>query len=323
MIGWIVLLMLLAGCKGNDGEKSGYKIAVVPKVASSSWFQRMESGVKAYNEAHGTDYFFGGPTDPAEQSAYLEQLLAEDWDAICVVPYDSESITPILEKAKADGTVIITHEASSMDPQYFDYDLEAFRADEYGENFAKKMIEEAGTEGTYIQFVGNLNSVSHREWCDAANAYLEANSELECLGRYETNEDLTLSYNQTKELLETHPEITAIMGCASPDIAGAARAVEELGLAGKITIVGTSTGSICREYIKDGTIKSFSFWDSGEAGKAMLEIAEKLLSEREAFDPETCSLKTPGYETMTYREGVFYGSARVDVTSENLSEYDY
>ena len=315
-------LTLFTGCS-ESGDGSAYKIAVVPKLTAASWFERMESGVKNYNEVHGTDYFYGGPTDTADQAAYLEQLLAEDWDAICVVPFDSESLSPILEKAKREGILIITHEAASMDPRYFDYDVEAFEAIDFGENFAKEMIEMTGGEGTYIQFVGSLNSVSHIEWCDSADRYIQANSDLQKLGRYETGDDLTSSYNQTKELLQAHPEITAIQGCASTDLVGAARAIEELGLAGKVALVGTSVASLCKEYISDGTMSTFSLWDSGEAAKAMLALAEKVLDEGDAFDPAACSLSIPGYENMTYRDGVFFGSARVDVDAGNIADYDF
>ena len=318
-----ICVTLLAGCGNSTSGNNGYKIAVVAKSTANPWWQRMKEGIDAYNKEHGTNYFFGGPTDPVDQASYLEQLLAEDWDAICIAPYDSESIAPIFEKAKKDGIVIIAHEASTMDPQFFTYDIEPFTPKEYGENFAKQLIEMTGGEGTYIQFVSSLNTISHMEWCNAAQAYLEANSDLQFLGRYEATEDMTYAYNQTKELLQAHPEINAIECSGSGEIPGAARAIEELGLAGKIAIVGTTMGSLAAEYVRDGTVPSFSLWDSAISGKAMVALAEKVLSEGENFDPENCTLDVPGYEKMTFADGVYYGSARIDVTIDNLDKYNY
>lgn len=307
----------------EEKTAADYKIAVVPKMTSIAWFQRMEEGVNAYNEETGADVFYGGSSEGADQASYLESLLAEDWDAICVVPFDSEAIAPILEKAKDQGIIVITHEAASMDASVRDYDVEAFQNAAYGENFMEELGELTGGTGKYIQFVGALTSVSHNEWCDAAQALQEEKfPEMECLGRYETGDDATSSYNQTKELLQSNPDIVAIEGSASTDILGAAQAVEELGLSGKVAIVGTSMASICGDYVQNGTVYSFSVWDPAEAGKAMIDLAVASLN---GTVEDTMALTADGYETIENvdGDGVFYGSAGVDVTADNLADYDF
>lgn len=305
----------------SSGSKS-YKIAVVPKMTNIAWFQRMEDGVKAYNQENGTDIFYGGSSEGADQASYVESLLAEKWDAICVVPFDSEAIAPVLEKAKEQGIVVITHEAASMDSSYRDCDIEAFQNADYGANFMAELGKLTGGTGKYIQFVGSLTSVSHNEWCDAAVDYQKKNfPNMECVGRYETNDDTTSSYNQTKELLTANPDIVAIEGSASTDVVGAAQAVEELGLAGKVAIVGTSMTSIAKQYVEDGTIASFSVWDPAEAGKAMIEMAIATLDGTAA---DGMSLKATGYQNLSKTaDGVYYGNARVDVTKDNMADYNF
>lgn len=250
-----------ADAAAEESKGGDYKIAVVPKMTNIGWFQRMEEGVNDYNKENGTDYVYRGSAEGADQAGIVEQMLAEDWDAICVVPFDSESLAPVLEKAREQGIVVITHEASSMDPKYFDYDIEAFVNADYGTHFAEAISDITGGEGTYIQFVGDLNSVSHNEWCDAADEYFAANTNMKKLGRYETGDDTTSSYNQTKELLQANPDITAIEGSASTDVVGAAQAVDELGLTGKVAVVGTSMTSIARNYVEKDVINTFSVWD--------------------------------------------------------------
>ena len=203
-------------------------------------------------------------------------------------------------------------------------DVEAFQNADYGENFMKELGELTGGKGKYIQFVGALTSVSHNEWCDAAKALQEKEyPDMECLGRYETGDDTTSSYNQTKELLTANPDITAIEGSASTDVVGAAQAVEELGLAGKVAIVGTSMTSIAQQYVEDGTIASFSVWDPAEAGKAMICMAIAELDG--TVDDSTMHLAAKGYETVenVNKDGVYYGNARVDVTKDNMNDYNF
>lgn len=297
-----------------------YKIAVVPKMTNIGWFQRMEEGVNEYNEENGTDYVYRGSAEGADQASIVEQMLAEDWDAICVVPFDSESLAPVLEKARDQGIVVITHEAASMDPKYFDYDIEAFVNADYGTHFAEAISDFTGGEGKYIQFVGSLNSVSHNEWCDAADAYFEENTKMEKIGRYETGDDTTSSYNQTKELLQANPDIAAIEGSASTDIVGAAQAVDELGLSGKIAVIGTSLTSIAGDYVNKDVIQTFSVWDPAKAGQAMIELAKYVL-DNDGEAPE--ELPVDGYDTLTADNTVLYGNARVDVTKDNMADYDF
>ena len=297
-----------------------YKIAVVPKMTKIGWFQRMEEGVNEYNEENGTEYVYRGSAEGADQASIVEQMLAEDWDAICVVPFDSESLAPVLEKAREQGIVVITHEAASMDPKYFDYDIEAFVNADYGTHFAEAISDFTGGEGKYIQFVGSLNSVSHNEWCDAADKYFEENTSMEKLGRYETGDDTTSSYNQTKELLQANPDIAAIEGSASTDVVGAAQAVDELGLAGKVAVIGTSMTSIAGDYVDKEVIQTFSVWDPAKAGQAMIELAKYVLDNDGAAPEE---LPVEGYETLTAEDTVLYGSARVDVTKDNMADYDF
>ena len=308
-----------ADAAAEESKGGDYKIAVVPKMTNIGWFQRMEEGVNDYNKENGTDYVYRGSAEGADQAGIVEQMLAEDWDAICVVPFDSESLAPVLEKAREQGIVVITHEASSMDPKYFDYDIEAFVNADYGTHFAEAISDITGGEGTYIQFVGDLNSVSHNEWCDAADEYFAANTNMKKLGSYETGDDTTSSYNQTKELLQANPDITAIEGSASTDVVGAAQAVDELGLTGKVAVVGTSMTSIARNYVEKDVINTFSVWDPAKAGQAMIELAIDVLDNGEAPD----ALNVEGYESLTADGTVLYGNARVDVTKDNMDEYDF
>lgn len=311
-----------ASSSSAAGGATSYKIAVVPKMTNIAWFQRMEEGVKAYNTETGSNVFYGGSAEGADQASYVESLLAEDWDAICVVPFDSEALAPILQKAKDQGIKVITHEAASMDAAIRDYDVEAFQNADYGANFMQQLGDLSGGKGKYIQFVGSLTSVSHNEWCDAATKLQkEKFPDMSCVGRYETGDDTTSSYNQTKELLTANPDIVAIEGSASTDVVGAAQAIEELGLAGKVHIVGTSMTSIAKQYVEDGTIASFSVWDPAEAGKAMIEMAIATL---DGTVKDGMSLNAKGYQNLAeVGEGVFYGSARVDVTKANMADYDF
>ncbi len=303
----------------------GYKIAVVPKLTSIAWFQRMEVGVKEYAEKNGVDAFYTGPSegDGALQAQVIEDLISQGVDAICVVPFSTEALEPVLKKAREAGIVVITHEASGM--TNMDYDIEAFDNAAYGEHFMEKLGELTGGKGEYLLTVGSLTSESHNQWVDAAKTLQEEKfPEMKQYGdKIETADDQSKAYEKVKEALTANPSIAAIQGSAMPDIAGAALAVEELGLAGKVKLAGTSLVSVSGKYVKDGTIEMISFWDPSLAGQAMIQLAIKVL-DKEAVD-NGCNLGVTGYDNMTLVDKVLYGQAWIDVTKENVDDpaYDF
>lgn len=302
------------------GGDSDYRIAVVPKLTSISWFQRMEVGVKEFAKETGVDAFYTGPSegDGALQAQVIEDLISQGVDAICVVPFSTESLEPVLKKAREAGIVVITHEASTM--SNIDYDVEAFSNADYGRHFMDKIGELIGGEGEYIFEVGSLTSESHNQWVDAAKELQE--SKFPGMKQYgdkiETADNQNTSYNKVKEVLTANPNIKAIQGSAMPDVAGAALAVQELGLQGKVTIVGTSLVSVSGKYIKDGTIQMASFWDPALAGKAMVQLALKVLNDEEIATGLDLGVK--GYDNLTLTGKVLAGQAWIDITKENVDD---
>jgi simple sugar transport system substrate-binding protein len=312
-----------ADTKEKGESKDGYTIAVVPKMTSIAWFQRMEEGVKEYAEETGEDVFYNGPSegDGALQAQVIEDLIAQDVDAICVVPFSTESLEPVLKKAREAGIVVISHEAAGM--ENIDYDIEAFDNEEYGRHFMERMGEKTGGEGEYVLEVGALTSASHNQWVDASKALQEDQfPKMKQYGdKIETKDDQSISYDKIKEALTANPDIKGIQGSAMADVAGAALAASELGLGGKVEIVGTSLVSVSGKYIKDGSIDMISFWDPAIAGKAMIKLAKQVLDGKTI---ETgLDLEEEGYDSLTLNEKVLTGKAWIDVTKENVDDPAY
>lgn len=309
------------GSSASSSKK--FTIVTVPKLTSIAWFQRMETGVKKFASDSGMDAYYTGPAtgDAALQAQVIEDLIAKKVDAICVVPFSTEALEPVLKKAKDAGILVITHEASGM--TNIDYDIEAFDNTKYGEHFMTKLGELTGGKGKYIQEVGALTSQSHKQWTDAAQAVQKSKfTGLSLLGdKIETNDDQSTSYNKVKEILKSNPDLAGIQGSAMGDVAGAALAVQEAGLSGKVKIVGTSLVSVSGKYIKSGTIDMISFWDPADAGYAMNVLAQKILSGEKVANG--MDLKVNGYTNLTLKDKVLTGQAWVDVTKDNVNDAKY
>lgn len=300
-----------------------YTIATVVKLDGVAWFNRMREGVQQFAKDTGHDAYLIGPAkaDVALQVKMIEDLIAQDVDAICVVPNAIKALEPVLKKAREAGIVVIGHEGSSF--TNVDYDIEAFKNKEYGAHFMDKLAELMGGEGKYAAFVGSLTAKSHNEWVDGAlerakEKYPKIKMATE---RIEAYEDSKISYEKTKELLKAHPDLKGIQGSASTDVPGAGLAIEELGLQDRIAVVGTSLVSVSGQYLKSGAIDMISFWDPALAGYVMNKVAVMVLEGKEVKDG--MDLGVEGYESVDVEGKVIYGQAWVDVTVDNMDEYNF
>ena len=327
-----VLTLVLAALlvfSGVAAFAEGWEIVVVPKDASNPWFVRMEVGVNEYAEAHpeNTIYQRGTPEiDATLQAQLVQDLIAQDVDAICVVPVDPESLEPVLEQARAAGIVVIAHEGASL--VNVDYDIEAFNNAAYGAFIMENLAQAMGGEGVYTTMVAHVTNASHNEWADGGVAYATENypnmTLLEEEPRVESEDNGDVAYNVAKELFNKYPELKGIMGTSSFDAPGVARAIEELGLTGKVFTSGTGMPADNAELLKSGAVQSLTLWDPALAGQAMIALAEKLLAGEEITTP--LDLGVEGYTALQFREGsetVLEGEGWMVITAENVDSLGF
>lgn len=300
-----------------------YTIATVVKLDGVAWFDRMREGVQEFANDTGHDAYLIGPAkaDAALQVKMIEDLIAQGVDALTVVPSSVETLEPVLKKAREAGIVVIGHEGSNF--VNVDYDVEAFKNLEYGAHFMDKLAELLDYEGKYAAFVGGLTAKSHNEWVDGALARAEEKYPKITMAveRIEALEDSIVAYEKTKELLKAHPDLKGIQGSAATDVAGAGLAIEELGLEEKISVVGTSLVSVSGQYLESGAVDMISFWDPARAGYVMNKLAVMVLEGQEVT--AGMDLGVEGYNNISLEGRVVYGQAWVDVTIDNMADYDF
>ncbi|NOZ71453.1 MAG: autoinducer 2 ABC transporter substrate-binding protein [Chloroflexi bacterium] len=295
----------------------------VVKIAGINWFNRMEEGVVAWGKDHGVNATLVGPAeaDAAQQIPIIEDLIAQQVDALCVIPMDPTQLDPVLKKAMDAGIVVVTHEASNQ--KNMDYDIEAFDNRAFGAGLMDRLAEAMGEEGEYAVFVGSLGSKTHNEWVDGAIArQKEAYPNMTLVGdKNESFDDAEIAYQKAKEILAAYPNIKGFQGSASTDVAGIGRAVEEAGLQDEVAVVGTSLPSIAGDLLTTGAIDAIGFWDPAVAGAACNQIA--LMKINGETIGEGTDLGIDGYNNLKAVGNVLYGDAAVYVTAENAAEYPF
>ena len=298
-------------------------IATVVKIAGIQWFNRMEEGIEKYAKETGTNAFQVGPAqaDPQQQAALIEDMIAQEVNALAVVPMSPEALEPVLKRAREQGIVVITHEAASQ--ENIDYDIEAFRNEDFGANLMEQLATCMGGEGEYAVFVGSLTSQTHNQWVDGAIAHQEANfPDMTLVGdKNETFDDSQNAYQKAQEVLRAYPNVKGMQGSASTDVAGIGLAIEERGMEDATCVFGTSLPSIAEQYLDTGAVDGIGFWDPSIAGYAMNKVAQMVMDGEKVTDGMDLGLQ--GYESVALEDKVIYGQAWVNVNKENMADYPF
>lgn len=315
------------GGKSSKPEKD-WRIALVPKDSTNAWFVRMEVGVKQFAKDTGLNAFQKGPakTDAAMQAQVIEDLIAQGVDAICVVPVDPAALEPVLGKAMSMGIVVVTHEASFQ--QNTMYDIEAFNNANYGAFIMDNLAKAMGESGVYTTMVGNVTNASHNEWADGGIAHQKDKypnmTLLAAEPRVESQDNMETAYERAKELFKKYPELKGIMGTSSKDAPGIARAINEMGLKGKVFTSGTGLPEENKAFLKDGTLASATLWDPKDAGYALCALAVKILRGEPIANGLNLGLK--GYENMTFMPNsnkVLIGSGWIVIDKDNVDSFGF
>ena len=324
----LILVSVMAFTLLGTAFAEDWEIVVVPKDASNPWFVRMKVGVDEYAAKHNVNAYQKGTAeiDATLQAQLVQDLIAQDVDAICVVPVNPESLEPVLKQAMDAGIVVIAHEGANLTNIH--YDIEAFSNEQYGAFIMDNLAEAMGEEGLYTTMVAHVTNASHNEWADGGVAHQKATypnmTLLEAEPRVESEDNGDVAYNKAKELFKKYPDLKGIMGTSSYDAPGVGRAIIELGLVDKVFTSGTGLPADNKALLESGVVKSLTLWDPSLAGQAMVSLALKVLNGEEITEP--LDLGVDGYTQLTFKEGsdkVLEGQGWIVINKDNVDSFGF
>ena len=317
----ILLLFTLPLFAGGSAPTEEYEIVTVVKITGIPWFNRLEEGVDQANSDLDVNAYQLGPADadPAQQVKIVEDLVSKGVDAICVVPNDAKALEPAFANAKDAGIVVLTHE--SPDQVGKDYDIELIDNVEFGRHHWDKLVEFMGDSGEYAIFVGSLTVPLHNLWADEGIKWAEQKYPgLKLVTkRIPCGEDQELSKQKTLELLKAYPNLKGIVGFGSLGPPGAAQALKEKGLCGKVTVVGTVIPGHAAPYLKEGCMQWGILWDPKDAGYSLTWVAKTMLEGGKISD----GMEVPGVGKISLDGDVIKVDAMADITPDNVDSFGF
>ena len=314
--------MLFTAGEKEVAAKEVYTMISIPKLRAT-WFDRMEVGLIKAGKEYEINISQQAPAsaDEAQQVRMMEDAINQGNNAILVVPNDANSIVPAFARAQNKGIVTITHESPQQ--QNADFDVEMIDNVAFGEKAMELMVKDMGTEsGKYVIFVGSLTVPAHNIWADAAIVLAEKKySGLEKIAtRYPVAEDQNAARQTALDIITANPDIKGFLCFGSQGAPGAAQALREKGLIGKIVVVGTTAPSQAKKYLGDGSMTTAILWDPAEAGYAMVYLAKTVLDGNKDKVDVNFEIPTLGAPLIFKGNTLIYDRPLI-VTKDNVDQY--
>lgn len=191
---------------------------------------------------------------PERQAEYIDELLNLGIDGLVITPINHPLVVDKLQRLSASGIPVVT--ANSDIP---DCGRIAYVGSDYhkcGETAAGLMNLMTGGKANIGIIIGSPMVLCHSERLAGFTDYVGKNfSGIKVIDKAINNDDDIDSFNVTKEMLHKFPEIDALF-LAAAGVRGACRAVRDLGLAGKLTIVSYDATATTCQLIREGIISA-------------------------------------------------------------------
>lgn len=231
----IVLLQQTIGTK-----KEPYKLIFIPKTIDSRndfWTSLIDGAELAAEEFDVEIEVVGGSTeeDVDGQIRKIKESIEKEPDAILVAPCDYSKTSDVLQQVVDNGIPLILLDS------VIDRDIAVsvvstdnhLAGKELGE-FTRKLLDEDSVIGIVGHVKGTSTAIEREEGIkEGLSEDVEKIADIVyCDSSYEK------AYSLTTDMLNYYPDINIIVGTNEYATVGAARAVKDMGLAGKVKMVG-------------------------------------------------------------------------------------
>ena len=321
-----VAVITLAGMMilAQNVYAAGEHYYVCPKSVRASYWVSVENGAMAAGEELGVEVTFNGPSeaDSAKQINMIEDMMVKGVNAIAVSPNDAQAIKPVISDAIADDISVVTFDSDAPESERAYY-VGAASDHQIGIEMAAYVAEKIGYEGQVAFMCGGLAAENQVATMEAAKEEFSKYPDIEIVATLASNNDMQKSYENATTLIETYPDLKALLGFTGGQSPAAAQVVEQKIAAGtlkegQILITGTAFPSNTRQYIENGTIEQVFSWDPAKLGYMAVYAMHAVRNGEEINDGE----EFPLTGAVTVEDHKIWTGTLV-INKDNVNDYDF
>jgi len=255
-------------------------IPIISKGFQHQFWQAVKAGAEQAATEFNVDITFEGPETEAmvdKQIEMLQTALDKNPAAICLAALDSKAVVPLLEKAKAANIPVIGFD-SGVDS---DIPVTTAATDNIAAAgvAADKMAELIGGEGEVAVIVHDQTSRTGIDRRDGfVNRMTEAHPNVKIVDIQYGAGDQLKSTDLAKAIIQANPNLKGFFGANEGSIIGVLNAVKELGMEGKIVVIGYDAGKQQMDAIRSGVEAGAITQNPVGIGYKCVESAVKALN---------------------------------------------
>ena len=201
--------------------------------------------------------------DVTDQNQRIETNIGRHPDGLAVACLDQATNVQMLKEAREAGVNVMTFNSFCADEFPFVGQKNSYQD---GYDLGKYLADHIGGEGKVGILAGSLTATDHVERIKGFKDALKDYPKVQIVFEQPDNDVLEDAVSLTENALQAHPDIKGFFGSNASNPIGAARAVANAGLKGKVAIVGMDDLPEAVDFVCDGTItalKAQRQWDIG------------------------------------------------------------
>lgn len=254
------------------------RIALVVKALGIGFFEAAAKGAEeAAKELGDVEIIYTGPTDTTAegQIEVINSLIAQKVDAIAVSANDTDALVPTLKKAMDRGITVISWD-SGVAPEGRMMHLNPSSNPLIGNMIIKLAADNLPEGGEVAVLSATTTSTNQNTWIEEMNKVMGNYPGVTVAGTVYGDDLADKSYREAQGLMQTYPNLKAIIAPTSVGIVAAAQAVTDAGKIGQINVTGLGLPSEMAGHVKSGASKSFAIWNPIDLGYSATMIAYNL-----------------------------------------------
>ncbi|AEJ20271.1 substrate-binding domain-containing protein [Gracilinema caldarium] len=261
----ILLLILLLGSMiilfftGNPSPQNQLIIPVVLKTIDTNmeFWQVVKNGMQVAAAENGVSLEITGPwleSDIEGQIEITKNIISGHPRVLILSATDLNKLVPLVQQAKdLDIPVVTLDSGVNSDIPVTFVATNNIEAAQKLTQYAISQIS-PGKPVAIINHVPGATTAIERE--QGVRKILEAEGKNPILGTWFTNNFQEKAYSITMDLINTHPDITAILAMNEVSVIGAAQAIEETGMTGKVKLFGFDNSLQEVKYLERGVVQA-------------------------------------------------------------------
>ncbi|MFQ8430628.1 rhamnose ABC transporter substrate-binding protein [Amaricoccus sp. W119] len=263
------------------------RIALVVKGLGIGFFEAANKGAQeAAKELGDVEVIYTGPTDTTAegQIEVINALIAQRVDAIAISANDQDALVPALKKAMQRGITVISWD-SGVAPEGRQMQLNPSSTPLIGNMILKLAADHLPEGGDVAVLSASATATNQNAWIAAMKEVLPDHPGINLVATVYGDDLSDKSYRETQGLMQSHPDLKAIIAPTSVGIVAAAQAVSDAGKTGEINVTGLGLPSEMAGHVASGASKSFAIWNPIDLGYSATMIAYNLAKGNATAEP--------------------------------------